>query len=83
MHSHIENIFTEDMDTTKLRKRAWAYIRSQRKDTALKANDITYSTNQEEANILSNQYESVFMKEGLSTMPTKTNPLSMMPNIIV
>ena len=59
-------------------KKFWSYIRAQKKDTVgiplLKVGQRVITDSVKKAEVLSNQYESVFNNENLTAMPVMTRP---------
>jgi hypothetical protein len=67
---HINTMLSDDCDNPKV---FWSYIKSRRKDSqgvsSLKKNGLTFCEPQAKANILNDQFSSVFTKEDLDNKP--------------
>ena len=79
---------TQDMDTTTKQKKFWHYIRSLRKDNCsvspLKDQGKLHSNPIDKANILNQQYKSVFTREDTANIPKmKGEAFPPMPDITI
>ena len=69
-------------------KRFWSYVKSIRQNncsvSSLKSNGVLYSDNKNKADILNQQFASVFTEENLSTLPNLgPSPHPHIPSIVV
>ena len=74
--------------TASIQKNFWSYIKVTKKDCVgtapLKDNGILFSDSKNKAEILNKQYQSVFSKEDLTSIPTPSEaPFPSMPEIII
>ena len=71
--TYVDNILTENL-TNRNPKPFWQYIKSQKQENLgvvpLKSNRKLLSTSKEKAEILNNQFQSVFTKEDTTPVPT-------------
>ena len=72
-NSYVSNMLTEDCDNNP--KKFWGFIKSKRNDSSgvapLRNEGVLYSENISKANILNEQFTSVFSKEDMNTLPIK------------
>ena len=88
--NYINSLFdpTNEPETPKARKKFWSYVKSLKKDncgvSALKSNGSLHSDPKAKADILNNQYESVFTNEDKRNVPIpEGTPFPDMPEITV
>ena len=82
-HNYVNNLITEDSN-----KNLWKFVKSRKRDTMgvvpLNKDNSTYTTSIDKANILNDQFCSVFTQEDTSNLPPiDTNQIPPMPNITV